>query len=495
MDMIKEYESDSPTSEENNDIFVPARELNARSVREVYLITYSQVDKELFPTRRSFVDVVLQSFNDANVVQWCCSLEQHISAGVHYHMAIKLDRNKRWISSKRFLQESCGISVHFSEIHSNYYSAWKYVTKEDKYYIQSLDHPDLTNAGPPRTTMASMAVQAKSKKKAGHDAGQNTSDESDVDHNHAQVSTDSDADNTSAKRRKKRMTSYELSEIALAKNIKSRTELLALARQQKPEGKTDIAEFIVNRGAKVVSEVLDTAWEMEHSTDDLERARKSRVQLLHEARQGECTEGCSGQWLTCAEEVLERNGINAQYFARCVLELLQKGRGKYRNIMIVGVANCGKTFLLNPLNEIFHTFSNPATTSFAWVGAEKAECIFLNDFRWSTSVIQWHDFLLLLEGQLVHLPAPKTHYAKDIAFNKDTPIFATGKNPIVFVKNGAIDEKETEMMMVRWKIFRFHAQISQEKQREISPCGKCFATLVLGVQDSHEDESTTGNHE
>ena len=126
MDMIKEYESDSPTSEENNDIFVPARELNARSVRKVYLITYSQVDKELFPTRRSFVDVVLQSFNDANVVQWCCSLEQHISAGVHYHMAIKLDRNKRWISSKRLLQESCGISVHFSEIHSNYYSAWKY---------------------------------------------------------------------------------------------------------------------------------------------------------------------------------------------------------------------------------------------------------------------------------------------------------------------------------------------------------------------------------
>ena len=98
-------------------------------------------------------------------VQWCCSLEQHISAGVHYHMTIKLDRNKRWISSKRFLLESCGISVHFSEIHSNYYSAWKYVTKEDKHYIQSLDHPDLTNTGPSRTTMASIAVQSRSKRK------------------------------------------------------------------------------------------------------------------------------------------------------------------------------------------------------------------------------------------------------------------------------------------------------------------------------------------
>ena len=37
------------------------------------------------------------------------------------------------------------------------------------------------------------------------------------------------------------MTSYELSEIIYAGNIKSRTELLALAREQKVEGKTDIA--------------------------------------------------------------------------------------------------------------------------------------------------------------------------------------------------------------------------------------------------------------
>ena len=486
MDRIKEYDSDSPTSEENEDIFVPeSRKLDARSVRKVYLIMYSQVDEELFPTRRSFVDAVLQSFNDCNVVQWFCSLEQHISAGVHYHMAIKLDQNKRWISSKRFLLERRGISVHFSEIHTNYYSAWK--------YIESLEHPDLMNVGPSRTMMASIAVQSRSKRKASHnadDAGQNTSDESDVDHSHTQVTAVSaDADNNEAKRRKKQMTSYELAEIVLAKNIKSRSELLALARQQKLKGKTDIAEFIVNNGTKVVSEVLDTAWEMQNSTADLERARKSRVQLLHEARQGECMEGCCGQWLVCAKEVLERNGINIQYFAQCVLELLEKGRGKYRNTMIAGIANCGKTFLLNPFNKIFNTFSNPASTSFAWVGAEKAECIFLNDFRWSPSVIQWHDFLLLLEGQLVHLPAPKTHYTRDIVFNKDTPIFTTGNNPIVFVKNGAIDEKETEMMMVRWKIFRFHAQISQEKQREIYPCGKCFATLVLG------DTSTTGNHE
>lgn len=177
--------------------------------------------------------------------------------------------------------------------------------------------------------------------------------------------------------------------------------------------------------------MLATTWELENSKDNLQRKRKSRIQLLKGARDGECVQNCSGQWWISAKEVLQGNGVDINYFGHHVHELLQKGRGKYRNLMIVGPANCAKKFLLNPLNVIFNTFSNPESTSFAWVGAEQAECIFLNDFRWSPAVIQWHDSLLMLEGQLVHLPAPKSHYAKDIVFEKDTPIFATGKNPII----------------------------------------------------------------
>ncbi|CAH3046804.1 unnamed protein product [Porites evermanni] len=407
------------------------------------------VDTERFPTRSSFAEAVVQSFADtpAKVVQWCCCLEQHVQSGVHFHMAMKLDKNQRWLPSKRYLLERCGISVHFSATHENYFSAWKYVTKEDRDYIQSDGHPDLTSATAPRTTKASSTKRT-----------------------------------TAMEKREKGALSTDNCE-ELTKNIKSRTELLALAREQKVEGKTDIAEFIVNRGAKVVADVLATTWELENSKDNLERQRKSRIQLLKEVRDGECVQNCSGQWLISAKEVLQGNGVDINYFGHCVHELLQKGRGKYRNLMIVGPANCAKTFLLNPLNVIFNTFSNPASTSFAWVGAEQAECIFLNDFRWSPAVIQWHDFLLMLEGQLVHLPAPKSHYAKDIVFEKDTPIFATGKNPIIFAKNCTIDEKETEMMAVRWRIFRFHAQIPQEKQKQIPPCGKCFAQLILGEKD------------
>ena len=120
--------------------------------------------------------------------------------------------------------------------------------------------------------------------------------------------------------------------------------------------------------------------------------------------------------------ILFRNGIPESKFCEAVKSLLIKGRGKYRNILIKGPANCGKTFIIDPLNSIYRTFANPATTTFAWVGAQNAEIMFLNDFRWSEKVIPWHDLLLLLEGQTVHLPAPKSHFAEDIKFVKDTPI-------------------------------------------------------------------------
>ena len=42
--------------------------------------------------------------------------------------------------------------------------------------------------------------------------------------------------------------------------------------------------------------------------------------------------------------------------------------------------------------------------------------------------IQWHDFLLMLDGQLVHFPAPKSHNAKEIVFKIDTPVCISPKN-------------------------------------------------------------------
>ena len=148
--------------------------------------------------------------------------------------------------------------------------------------------------------------------------------------------------------------------------------------------------------------------------------------------------------------------------------------------MIVDPTNCGKSFLLDPLELIFKAFVNPATTKYSWTNLENKEVVFLNDFRWSPESIAWSDFLLLLEGQTVNLPRPKNQFASDplIDRSNNLAIFATSKSPIKYVgKFNLQDDRETDMMASRWQFFSFFHEI--ERPRVIKSCSRCFGELVL----------------
>lgn len=204
--------------------------LESRSVRMVYLLTYSKANPDICSSRQSFSDKVLEAFmsNGAEVGQWVCCQEEHKeNGGHHYHMAVKLRKPRRWCKVKKYLQSEFNIVTHFSANHSNYFSAWKYVTKEDTNFLQSKSHPDLVDAVSPQTSKASASKIAK---RAGK-----------------------------GRRGRKRLGAFEVSEIVVSKNIKTRTQLLALANKQKKEGKTDLAEFIVNRGTKWVNDTIQVS--------------------------------------------------------------------------------------------------------------------------------------------------------------------------------------------------------------------------------------------
>lgn len=104
----------------------------------------------------------------------------------------------------------------------------------------------------------------------------------------------------------------------------------------------------------------------------MERSEKSRAEILYSQLGKECVVGCDRRWLQMARNLLERNNIAGDEFSEAIRNVLDKGRGKYGNLYLKGPSNCG-TFLLNPPTSIYNTFCNPASTTFAWVGAEEAE--------------------------------------------------------------------------------------------------------------------------
>ena len=242
---------------ENNTNFSSSDSLSRRQVRSVYLITYSRANSELVDSRNSFARVVLDSFANADckitnkVLQWACCEERHKDGAIHYHMAVKLQRNRRWLKVRSYADKKHGVKLNFSSNHANYYSAWKYVTKEDTDFLQSEGHPDLNNA--PQTHEAcEVRSQGNNKKKA----------------------------KGSRRKRAKRLSTFDVSQIAVNKGIKTRLELLAFANAQKKSGKTDLAEFIATRGFKAVEDALKIGWELEQAPHDLERLSKTRMEIL-----------------------------------------------------------------------------------------------------------------------------------------------------------------------------------------------------------------------
>ena len=416
------------------------RDLRPRVQRLVHLITYSRANLNKFKDRRSFAEAVAHAWREttaSEVIQWvvCREIDANTSDAddvntFHYHMALKLSKRSRWLSVRNYLDQHYGIQVHFSAHHNTYYSAYRYTVKDDPEYLLSDDQPRLANRAPPRPEKAI----ARHKAKAGSgDAGGRR------------------------KRRKRGLSVYEVSELIQTRRIKIRVQLMALAASQNREGKSDLAMFICNRGTKVVDECLAVAEELSSAEEKRARMEKTRVEILQEVRDSQCAPGCNGQYHTAAITALERNEIPVNSFAKAIYDALELGRGKYRNIYIHGPANSGKTFILSPLKVIYKSFSNPATGTNAWVGAEEAEVIFLNDFRWKPSIIALADLLQLLEGDSMHLPAPKNFCKRDIEMTRDTPVFATADAPLTLVKGTSIDHANTEMMNVRWRFFQFLA--------------------------------------
>ena len=402
-----------------------AAKTGSPSHRSVYLITFSQCDSSEL-SRVQFAELIVKAWHKclrSKIIQWVASLEAHENSGNHFHMAIKLSSPARWLKVRNFVDDRYGIKLNFSNSHTNYYTA---------------NHPDFSNGKPPKTTKATCGPRKGPK--------------------------------TVKSKKRKLLAVFDVVQIIQAKKIPNRVELLALASKWQREGKIDLAEFVANRGPKIVNQAIQTANELSEAQRRLERSKKTRIELLEESASSPCVEDCHGQWMSAATQILESNGISAERFSSAVYNALKRGRGKYRNVYLFGPANCGKTFLVSPLKKIFECFVNLASGTFAWLGIEDAEVVLLNDFRWKPSLIPWCELLQVLEGDTVHFPAPKNLMSKDIVLDKDTPFFATCVAPLAFISGATIDRVHTEMMHVRWNMFQLYWQIPREKQRELKAC-------------------------
>ena len=443
--------------------------LDPNQSREVYLITYSQAVSEIIRDRKHFGELMAAQW--PNVEYWTCSQEVHRHDGVHYHCALKLTQPLRWSGRRKKIKDDIGIDVDFLGFHTNYYDAFKYVTKQDVHYVQSPGHVDMTRYAP-RTTAASRARHMR-------------------DHQPSAKSKPSSSGKARAQK-PPRLDNAQVCEIITKNNIRSDRQLGAFATKLKKLGKDDLWRWFTNHAAKRQRlEVLQTAWTLAEAEDDEEREGIPRMELLRQALSWDhrydpdLDKTCTGEWIPAAIEVLQKNNISVEWFTNRIRQTLKHGRSKKNNLMIVGGTNRAKSFLFMPMTYIFKCFSCPSDNKFNWIGAPEKEVIFLNDFRYSDNMMSWGIFLNFLEGASIHVSMPKSHFVQDQVWEKKQPIFATAEKKITRILHNQIDAGETAQMDKRWEYIYFNYRIPDDKiDYRIVSCHRCFAEFILNdIQD------------
>ena len=100
------------------------------------------------------------------------------------------------------------------------------------------------------------------------------------------------------------------------------------------------------------------------------------------------------------KDLLQQNGLDGQ-LQRDVFGALRYGRLKKRTVCLVGDTNCGKSFLLKGLAQIYEIYQRPDTGSYQLEDLLGKELVFLNDFEYNEAAKGWMDwqyFKNFLEG-------------------------------------------------------------------------------------------------
>ena len=128
---------------------------------------------------------------------------------------------------------------------------------------------------------------------------------------------------------------------------------MAAAQQHRIAGERDLAEYVMHLNPRVRVDLHDDAWKLGESIATVQIQKYTRMGRIKQASEIKRDPICRGHWLKCKVEVLLKNSIHPFVFAAPIRKLLIEGRGKGRNILIIGEADCAKTFMLNPITKIF----------------------------------------------------------------------------------------------------------------------------------------------
>ena len=258
--------------------------------------------------------------------------------------------------------------------------------------------------------------------------------------------------------------------------VKDEEDLWNLARAKQEAGDRRLMQFLLSR--RDLPQLLERVAKAEGAPENARRAQLSRVEILEDTvARGTCACPVPGRWKAAANEVVANNGYTEQELETAILEALDLGRGKQRNIFVVGPTNRAKSFCLKPLALVYRAYVSPDTGTHQLADLRGAEVLWLNDFEYDAQFIPWRKLKDFLEGEPLKVAVPKTQ-GTNYMFESNAPVFGTAPGPI----EHPTQQRETVQMDSRMRYFLFEHFFDPATSPDIKPCAVCFAEWLLAAR-------------
>ena len=275
---------------------------------------------------------------------------------------------------------------------------------------------------------------------------------------------------------RKRERAPPLFEVVRAQGVRTAEQFREYAAKEASAGRTALAELCTRQGHKL-EEAVSNAWAV---LDAPKNALEAKLSLTDKLRRSaaELPCSCGGVWEQGAKGILANNNIDAAEFAQAILRALRVGAKRGCNVACVGVAGCGKSALLEPLEQVFRCAAKPqAGSTFPLASALKCELLLWQDYAHHEGTLSFTDLLAFVVGEGLDVRLP----GKNVKHHNRAPVFFTGRTAIRSkVADPDAAHELNRMMNERFTTFVFSEPLPLAARRpDWVHCGRCAAHFYL----------------
>jgi hypothetical protein len=391
----------------------------------------------------------------------------------HFHVALRLSAQCRFLPLEKALRDRCGFATHWSTSHAQFWSAVRYgaFATERK---PTVDPTPLTwQPGGAQLNVFQEAQQPfnASALKQRREAA-------------------SAADSGPSKKSKHSFTKLDFTALVISENLRSAAAVVSHVKQR---GSVEMQHYAA-RCQRRLSDLVAEAWEWDGAEAQEQADKETDWELVQRLARKACAcpgDGC--QWRVAAAEFFQRNhgAVNEAQLAAATASVLQHGPGKTTRVpLLVGPTNAGKSTIFDPVDEVFgaacvfHTPSLGASMPLANLASKRKKFIYLDDFRpveyaalplRPAPTLPVPTFLKLLGGQYLEVAVSQSFNNGNADLRWRRGVVMTAKADGLWDRLGQVTAEDVRHMQSRVVQFTAVAQLPSESLRQVSPCATSWA--------------------